>query len=112
MCLYPVASVVSNSVQSYGLQPARLLYPRDPPGKNTGVGCHALRHRIFPTQGSNLCLLCLPALAGGFFTTSATWEAQNKLGNTTKKQTHRYREQISAYQWEEGNEKGQQREGG
>ena len=24
---------------------------------------------IFPTQGSNLCLLCLLALAGGFFTT-------------------------------------------
>ena len=25
---------------------------------------------------SNLCLLCVPALAGGFFTTSATWETQ------------------------------------
>ena len=25
----------------------------DPPGKNTGVGCHALRHGIFLTQGSN-----------------------------------------------------------
>ena len=23
------------------------------PGKNTGVGCHALLQRIFPTQGSN-----------------------------------------------------------
>ena len=30
---------------------------------------------IFPTQGSNLCFLRLPALAGGFFTTSITWEA-------------------------------------
>ena len=29
------------------------------PGKNTGVGCHALFQEIFPTQGSNLCLLCL-----------------------------------------------------
>ena len=28
----------------------------DSPGKNTGVGCHALLHRIFPTQGSNLGL--------------------------------------------------------
>ena len=27
------------------------------------------------TQGSNLCFLCLPALAGRFFTTSAAWEA-------------------------------------
>ena len=27
------------------------------PGKNTGVGGHALLQGIFPTQGSNLCLL-------------------------------------------------------
>ena len=31
----------------------------DFPGKNTGVGCHALLQGIFPTQGSNPCLLCL-----------------------------------------------------
>ena len=31
----------------------------DFPGKNTGVGCHALLQGIFPTQGSNLHLLCL-----------------------------------------------------
>ena len=29
------------------------------PGKNTGVGCNALLQGIFPTQGLNLCLLCL-----------------------------------------------------
>ena len=29
------------------------------PSKNTGVGCHFLLQGIFPTQGSNLCLLCL-----------------------------------------------------
>ena len=28
-------------------------------GKNTGVGCHFLLQGIFPTQGSNLCLLGL-----------------------------------------------------
>ena len=28
-------------------------------GKDTGLGCHFLLQRIFPTQGSNLCLLCL-----------------------------------------------------
>ena len=33
--------------------------PWDSPGKNTGVGCHALLQGIFPIQGSNLCLLCL-----------------------------------------------------
>ncbi|XP_055426747.1 uncharacterized protein LOC129645509 [Bubalus kerabau] len=35
----------------------RLLCPWDSPGKNTGVGCHALLQRIFPTQGSNPGLL-------------------------------------------------------
>ena len=29
------------------------------PGKNTGVGCHALLQGIFLTQGLNLSLLCL-----------------------------------------------------
>ena len=32
----------------------RLLCPWDSPGKDTGVGCHALLQGIFPTQGSNL----------------------------------------------------------
>ena len=27
------------------------------PGKNTGVGCHFFLQEIFPTEGSNLCLL-------------------------------------------------------
>ena len=40
-------------------EPGRLLCPWDSPGKNTGVGCHALPQGIFPTQGSNLGLLCL-----------------------------------------------------
>ena len=31
----------------------------DSPGRNTGVGCLALLQGIFPTQGSNLSLLCL-----------------------------------------------------
>ena len=33
---------------------ARLLCPWDSPGKNTGVGCHALLQGIFLTQGLNL----------------------------------------------------------
>ena len=41
--------------------------------KNIGAGCHAFLQGILLTQGSNLRLLS-PALAGGFFTTSATWE--------------------------------------
>ena len=31
----------------------RLFCPLNSPGKNTGVACHALLQRIFPTQGSN-----------------------------------------------------------
>ena len=41
-------SAVSDSLQLYGLQPARLLCPWDSPGKNTGVGCHALLQGIEP----------------------------------------------------------------
>ena len=37
----------------------RLLSPWDSPGKNIGVGCHALIQGIFLTQGSNWYLLCL-----------------------------------------------------
>ena len=41
------------------------------------MGCHALLQGIFPTQGSNLCLLCFQrTLAGKFLITGATWEAQ------------------------------------
>ena len=49
--------------------------PWNSPGKNTGVGCHVLLQGILPAQGSNWCLSHLPALAGMFLTTSATWEA-------------------------------------
>ena len=43
--------------QPHGRWPSRVLFPQDSPGKNTGVGCHALLQGIFPTQGSNLRLL-------------------------------------------------------
>ena len=43
--------------------PASSVYG-DSPGKNTGVGCHALVQGIFPTQVS--------CIAGGFFTIGAT----------------------------------------
>ena len=43
------------------------------PGKNTGMGCHFLLQRIFPTQGWNPGLL----QAGGFSTIWATREALN-----------------------------------
>ena len=61
ICLFRAAllshSVVSDSWQPHGLQPARLFCPQDFPGKNTGVGSHCFLQGIFPTQGSNLGLL-------------------------------------------------------
>ena len=50
-------SVVSDSLRPHGLQPSRLLCPWDSPGKNTGVGCHALLQGIVLTQGLNPGLL-------------------------------------------------------
>ena len=50
---------MSNSLQPFGLKPARLLCPWDSPGKNTGVGCYFFLQGIFPTQESNLSLLSL-----------------------------------------------------
>ena len=41
----------------YGVLPTRRLCPWDSPGKNTGVGCHFLLKRIFPSQGLNPYLL-------------------------------------------------------
>ena len=56
VCVYPV---VSDSLRLRGLQPFKLLCPRDFPGKNTGVGCHFPLQGIDPTQGWNPSLLCL-----------------------------------------------------
>ena len=44
---------MSDSLQSYGLEPARLLHPWDSLSKNTGVGYHALLQGIFLIQGLN-----------------------------------------------------------
>ena len=57
-------SVGSDSVTPWTVA-ARLLCPRDSPGRNTiGVGSHSLLQGIFPTQGWNVCLL--PWWAGSF----------------------------------------------
>ena len=52
-------SIRPDSLQPQGLQPTRVLCPWDSPGKNTGVGCHALLQGIFLTQGLNPRLLSL-----------------------------------------------------
>ena len=60
---------------SNSLQPQRQCFlaphPWDSPGKNTGMGCHALLQGYFPTQRSNPSLLCL-LNCSGFFTTEPT----------------------------------------
>ena len=54
-----VASVVSDSVWPYGLQPTRLLRPCDSPGKNTGVGCHFLLQCMKVESESEVIQSCL-----------------------------------------------------
>ena len=71
VCVFS-GSVLSDSLQSHGLQPSRLFCPWDSPGKSTGVGCHFLLQGIFPTQESNL----VSCIAGRFFTDRAMREAQ------------------------------------
>ena len=64
-----------NCVRPYGLEPSRLLCPWNSPGKNTAVGCHALLQGNLPDPGIEPASIRSPALAGRFFTASATWEA-------------------------------------
>ena len=69
---------------------ARLLCPRNFPGKNIGAGCHFLFHGIFPTQESNLLhyrqIFLLIELSGWpiasqihRFHIIRSWESQSKI---------------------------------
>ena len=50
-------SVISESFAIHRLQPPKLLYPWNFPGKNTGMSCHFFLQGTFPTQGWKLHLL-------------------------------------------------------
>ena len=65
--------VVFGSLRLHWLYPARLLCPWNSPGKNTGVGCHALLQGIFPTPRD---WTQVSGFASGFFTVWAPREAQ------------------------------------
>ena len=65
-------SVVSNSLQPRGLQPARLPCPWDLPGQNVGRGWPFPPLGDLPDPGIEPRS---PALAEGFFTTNATGDA-------------------------------------
>ena len=71
VCAKLLLKLMSNSLRPYGLQPVRLLCPKDSPGKNTGVGCRFFLQGIFLTQGSSLSLFMSPALAGRFLPTAS-----------------------------------------
>ena len=58
-------SVMSNSLRSHGLQPAKLPCLWDFPGKNTGAVCHSLLKGSSQPRDQPAS----PALAGEFFTT-------------------------------------------
>jgi len=67
-------SVMSSSLQPHGLWPIRFLCPWDFSGKNTGVSCHILLQRIFPTQGQTL-LACVSCISRRILYHWTTWEA-------------------------------------
>ena len=71
--VWSVTSVMSESLWTYGLSPARLLCPWNSPGKNTGVGCHAVLQGIFLTQGSNLSRLHRRQILYGWATRKALY---------------------------------------
>ena len=63
----------------YELQPTRLLCPCPSP-------------EDLPNQGMEPTSLASPASAGGFFISSATWEAQKEGGGDKWKSDNRYNE--------------------
>ena len=74
------ASLLSRvSLQPHGLYPSRLLCPGNFPGKNTGVGCHALPPVDLPDPGIEPESLAPPALAGGLFTAEIPEKPQEQL---------------------------------
>ena len=55
--------------------PVAAICPQDSPRKKTGVSCHALLQRIFPTQDLNLQSLNSPPLVDKIIIISTIWEA-------------------------------------
>ena len=81
--------VMCDSLWPYGLYPTRLLCPWDSPGKNIGVGFHFLFQGIFPTQGSNLCLLHLLHWQENYLPLNQLESPQGKYGSYLKVQGKR-----------------------
>ena len=60
-------SVLSNSLQPFGLHPTRLLHPWNFPGKNTGMGCYFLLQES-PWPRDWTLVSCVSCIAGRFCT--------------------------------------------
>ena len=73
-------SAVSNSASLAHQAPLSM----GSPGKNTGVGCHALLQRNLPDPGMEPVSLLSLALASGFLITSVTWEDPSTVSGTAK----------------------------
>ena len=78
--------VGSLSLLQHGLYPARLLCPWGFSMQEYWSGLPCPPPGDLPTPGIKPASLMFPALAGGFFSTSATWEASvTGMGGTHKK---------------------------
>ena len=69
-----VSSVMSDSLWPHGLEPARLLWPWNSPRQEYWSGLPFPTPGDVPSRGIKPGFLMSSALAGGFFTTSTTWE--------------------------------------
>ena len=105
-----------NSGRPQGLQPARLLCPWHSPGKNTGVGCHALLQGIFLNQGSNPHLLHLLHRQAGSLPPSPPGKSQyyTQMSGSwvTSKVTSQVRATLGEGKGGRGNRAGREAEAG
>ena len=68
----------------------------DSPGKNTGVGCHALLQRIFPTQGSDPHLLHCRWILHPLSHLTLRGMAKDSLGSSQQKSLEPSGEQVTS----------------
>ena len=78
-------SVMSDSVPPRGLEPAKLLCPWDPLGKNTGVGGHSFPRGSFQPRYQTH----VSCLAGRFFTTKPPGKPKTLAINQPRKEKAR-----------------------
>ena len=78
------------------------VFPRDFPGKNTGVRCHSLLQGIFLTQGSNLGLLhCRQFLYQLSYVLRPSTEAKGRFSGSKEQNTRGPHSLIQDHTWHE-----------